>query len=455
MFPSQAGNDSPSSSLFSICPVEIQQQICETIPRTDLKSLRLVSQDINLVAERKLYREIFLKRNTESFCKLRLIATHPLLSKHVQALWYDGRMVQRNPGGGSCFDGWYCFIGDGFTASGESLTRDTIDKFKKSLTEEQLSFHYSKYCEQICSEDRVDKDNIEEIDLTKLFRSCPHLQRIAFYCDPELFGGIQEEVRFEDLSSIGRCTLVEPTPDGGYERNHRQFGALLVAAQRAGIELKEIRGYGLPVNMCRQFEIASPILSGIARKCQSVTLETEFEDRTEANSTKEDYFATMIKHTPLLHTLRRLKLQGIKTTDVDLRRFLTSYQSTLQSLELRHIKFEDYNFEGKVRQGSWVSMILFLHQSLHLQHVCLGGILDNGFKETWDIYDPDEPGWYTTRIFTPWVANFKHRTEQYVLEGGEFPFHPDYGDVRAVLSDSTVLAFADLSILDSDEQDAS
>jgi len=28
------------------------------------------------------------------------------------------------------------------------------------------------------------------------------------------FGGIQEEVRFEDLSSIGRYTFVEPTPDG-------------------------------------------------------------------------------------------------------------------------------------------------------------------------------------------------------------------------------------------------
>lgn len=210
-------------------------------------------------------------------------------------------------------------------------------------------------------------------------------------------------------------------------------------------------------------------------------METEFEDSTEANTAKDDYFAAMIKHTPLLHTLelslgcfksefgdidsnvklaslidshahwphlRRLKLQGIKTTDVDLRRFLRSHQSTLRSLELGHIKFDDHSFEGKVRHGSWVSMILFLHQSLHLQHVYLGGILDSDSKETWDIYDPDEPGWYTTRMFTTWVANFKHRIEQYVLEGGEFPFHPDYGDVRAVLSDSTVLAFADLSILD-------
>lgn len=78
-------------------PKETIDTVCDTMCQDDLRNLRLSCKHPSPSAERALYRHIYLKRNTESFARLRLIADDPRLSRLVQFIDYSSLTLIGKP----------------------------------------------------------------------------------------------------------------------------------------------------------------------------------------------------------------------------------------------------------------------------------------------------------------------------------------------------------------------
>ena len=100
-------------------PPQLLQQICTNLDRPDLKRYR---KNFSYAADIFLFRQILLKRNVESFMKLRLIAGHPRISKLVKALCYSGMMLS-NASLCKDYETWAnTFIGQGFVRLGFKIS---------------------------------------------------------------------------------------------------------------------------------------------------------------------------------------------------------------------------------------------------------------------------------------------------------------------------------------------
>lgn len=159
-------------------PPELLQQICTNLDQPDLKRFRLASKNFSYAADIFLFRQILLKRNVESFIKLRLIAGHPRMSKLVKALSYSGMMLS-NASLCKDYETWAnTFIGQGFGRLHQIVVRD----FSKTLTCEELQVHYRSFCAGHHSEQLMQKYNIETQDLTSAFAKLPQLEHVCFDC---------------------------------------------------------------------------------------------------------------------------------------------------------------------------------------------------------------------------------------------------------------------------------
>ena len=123
-----------------IVPQEILQSICKYADRSELKIVRLVCKEFNDAAEISLFRHIYLRRNMDSFCRLRMIASTPHLAKLVKSLAYSGKMLQCSAEDPD-FDTW-CrrHLGHGLRA----LYKEDIDLLIRALTMNDLHRYYWK-----------------------------------------------------------------------------------------------------------------------------------------------------------------------------------------------------------------------------------------------------------------------------------------------------------------------
>lgn len=428
-------------------PAEILQQICKNLDQPDLKRFRLACKSFSYAAEASLFRRVLLKRNVESFMKLRMITGHPRISKLVKALCYSGMVIS---GAYRCkdFEEWH----DSMTWQGpyRSCRTRAICEFSKSLTSEELHVHYEKLCAHRHSEELMEKYDIETQDLTSAFAKLPQLEEICFASDDNC-DTLSDRMSFDQMSSIARATLVEPQWHGGYSFRAGQLTALLKAAHTVQKPLKKIKALGMPWSVFQQSKEVSSMMASATKSCQYLAIEMDFDDDQDNGRAN---LARMVSSSPSLHTLeisfgrlpfegrewivrlselfeagahwpnlKRLKLQALRATDISLRTLLTAHAATLRSLELAHMDLERYQLDGKRCHGSWVETILFLQSSLSLETVRLGGNLSNRWDEAWGIHDPDESDhWLRWGDGIPEEGScLKHRIEQFVVEGGACP----------------------------------
>lgn len=85
-------------------PAELLSIICDTLPRKDLKSARLVCKDFNDVAEPHLFATVYLRVHLRSFERLKKIASDARLAKLVKSLDYDSTTLYDN--GMSSWEFW-------------------------------------------------------------------------------------------------------------------------------------------------------------------------------------------------------------------------------------------------------------------------------------------------------------------------------------------------------------
>ena len=435
-------------------PAELLQEICKNLDRPDLKTCRLVSHDFSYAAEISLFRHILLKRNVESFMRLRLIAGHPRFSQLVKSLCYSGMVLDKYEVC-SDFENWSADVVQG----GEWMNfGDALLRHSKSLTPEQLQVHYQKYCAHYHSETLMDEYDIETQDLTDAIGRMPRLDQICFDEGENYFNFcIDDPMSFDQMTSIGREILQEPCSWAGSEIHEGQIFALLRAAHTFRRQPSTLKALGIPWDFFQDSETVLAILIPTIRDCRYLAFnfvaqassQIPLHDSTDGKAnlartlsgapflcTLELSFGFFTKDprfifiklaqiiTPGAHwpSLRRLKLHHLESTDVELMGLLTSHAASLKFLDLGTIRLARYQVDGKEFHGSWVEMILFLQTFLHLKSVHLGGFLINEFDEAWSLWDPDKPTHNLKVHERPKSGScLKHRIERFIVEGGTCP----------------------------------
>lgn len=428
---------------------EVLQLICRPLSRLDLKSMRLVSREINNAAEVFLFRQIFLRRNMDSFCKLRMITSRPHLAKLVKALAYSG-MTLRHEDDGTDFDTWFQERIRS-SSSGYQKSED-IEIFREQFTLNELHQCYEQFCRYYHSEELMQLFDIEDEDLIAAFGKLPHIEEISFGHD-YIFQCVASPLTLDSYSSVGREMLVDPTHVGGRDYHVGQFTALLMAAHKNRKRIKVIEGLGLQWEALQQSDEISTMMIASMKHCEHFALEMSSSDDKRKG---EAQVASMLSNAPYLRiieiyfgdipmvrgvgvakkkvpilsrlfphqkhwpNLATLKLQGIVGSDVDLKELLAAHAATLRSLDLSHIELQARELEGKVHHGSWVVFFLFLHDALNLQEMRFQGLLSNQWNETWNILEPEIA--FSFRPPPPeHYITFKQRMERFVVEGGDFP----------------------------------
>lgn len=426
-------------------PPELLVKTCQMLDRSRLKNARLVNTKLGFAATGLLFSIVHLRPNMDSFCRLRMICCHPTLSKMVRTLAYSSKMIYDWDVDVN-FAQWQKHrIGDGFHCS-----RQELDDFKATLTADQLEYHYQRFCEYLYSQRLLQKYDLEYDYLVTALGSLPGLQNICFDSDI-LKSRLRGPMSLDSLSQMGREALVEPWALGQHESTDRQFANLLLAVNKAQKHVKVFEARGVPWDaLCQSVatlaamtnavehvdtisittnEAIDPLdgRESIARMISNASslkvLEISFTYLPYENKTDVVDLSHLLEYRTYWPCLRRLHLQAMSTTELFLRKFLTTHMSTLRSLELKHLDLDMHESESGEVRGSWVSIILFLQSDLELKDVRLGGNLSNNWDEAWCIHGPDEDDQSVDiqRSSNSGGSCLKHRIERFVVHGGEFP----------------------------------
>lgn len=417
--------------------------MCKYVDRSDLKSARLAFRELNDAAEISLFRRIYLRRNMDSFCRLRMISSTPHLAKLVKGIAYSGKMLRwenEDPD----FDRWcFGYLGEGLRV----LYKEDRVLLRKTLTMDDLHRLYSKWCGHLHSQRLMQRFGIEDNDLDDAFRKLPQLEKICFgpRASDLPYG---EPITPELFSSLGREMLIEPDHFDGLNYHVGQFTAMMTAAHKNKKRLKAIRALDLGWKAFEQCPEVLAMMTANMRHCEHFTVKVS---GTETRVDGEVQIASMVNNAPLLQAigltfplmtyepvgravelsrvfvcevhwphLKSLQLQGFSTYEIDLKKLLTAHTTSLQSLDLSRINLKPYESKGKLHHSSWVGLILFLQESLNLHKMRFRDSLTNEGSENWRVRDcaiSYSPG------TSPMGENltFKSRVERYVVDGGEFP----------------------------------
>ena len=275
------------AALALAMPVELLHQICEYLPQPDLKNFRLVCTYFRFIAEKFLFRHILLRRNPESFTRLRLIADHLDIRNHVKSLCYDPRLFS-SPFHKD-FETWYSAV-----LGHDHWTHSTIMRYAPKLERKDLEYHYSRYCAIYHSDQLTQNYDVETQDLTSGLARLPHLREVHV-----LFHEVSDFSKIHVLSSILQETLIMPDNVRGLLHG-KQFTALMDAAYAAQTPLKSVNAVGVPWSVFQQSEVISSMMASATEACQHLTLRMAPDDDPKNGSTG---LAKLVSSSSSLRTL--------------------------------------------------------------------------------------------------------------------------------------------------------
>ena len=420
--------------------------ICKNLDRSDLKNARLACKGLNDAAEIPLYRHIYLRRNMDSFCRLRMIASTPHLAKLVKGIIYSGSLV-RAPKEHVDFDTWRReHFGQCFGFYGAKVP----ESFTKSCTTADMPRYYARWCAHLHSQRLMQKFDLEEKDLEDAFCKLPQLEEIYF-------GAFKADLKWppsfrsrtpEHFSSLGRELMVDPDYESGVEYHARQFTSMMAAAYKNKKKLKVIEVRHLSWKIFQQQDDVLAMIITNMRYCEHFTwILTNWRE----NVNGDIQIGLMMCNAPRLRTiefnflsaphrahivltnlsrvivenyhwpnLNHVRLYGFRVSVIQLRGFLAAHAASLTSLDLGSIILTPYERNGKPHHSSWIRLIIFLQQSLNLRKMYFRDCIGSEGTENWIVGDPDS--WQRIVIKeNESDLTVKERVERYVVEGGEFP----------------------------------
>ena len=426
-------------------PQEILQLVCKYLNQSDLKNVRLARKEFNDAAEVWLFRYIYLRRNMDSFVRLRMVASSPHLAKLVKGLFYSSQLLQA-PEEPVDFDTWRRrYLGKGF------ISVNVSDYLSKNCTTTDLHRCYSRWCAYLDSQRLMQRYDIEEKGLEDALSKLSQLEEIyfgpLFSADEELPGSLRRITR-EPICSLGRELKVQPNHGSGINYHVRQFTSIMVAACKSNRELKVIEARNLRWNIFQQQDEVLAMMNTNMRYCEHFKWRPT---KWMENENGDLQLGSMMRNAPRLRTielafrtymsqthrdfnnlsrvlvdhyhwpnLNRVLLHGFKVSDIHLKGFLAAHAASLTSLGLGEIILTPYERKGKPHHSSWINFIIFLQESLNLRKMYFCHSLVSEGDENWSVADGDE----ARRIAQKWYGGgltVKERVERYVVKGGEFP----------------------------------
>ena len=426
-------------------PQEILQLVCKNLDRPDLKNVRLARRELNDAAEIQLFRYIYLRRNMDSFCRLRMIASSPHLAGLVKGINYSNQLIQ-GPEEHVDFDTWRRkYFGQGFSPLKYQIPSDDLSK---SCATADLQRSYSSWCAHLHSQRLMQNYDTEEKDLEDAFSRLSQLEEM--YLGP-LFSqapGSVRRVTPEYCCSLGRELMVQPNHSSGVNYHIQQFTSMVTAAFKSNKKLKVIEARNLRWKTFQQQDEVLAIMHANMTYCEHFkwrptrwnenvngdvqigsmmrnaprlrTVELDFRsERSRAHTYMYDLSRILVDH---YHwpSLNRVRLHGFRVSDLHLRGFLAAHSTSLTSLDLGELILTPYEWKGKPRHSSWIRFIIFLRESLNLRNMCFRHFLISEGDENFFVGDADD----THRIVikrNEGDLTIKERVERYVVEGGEFP----------------------------------
>ena len=409
--------------------------ICKNLARSDLKNARLACKEFSDAAEITLFSHIYLRRNMDSFCRLRMIASTPYLAKLVRSIFYSLQML---PDWDELtnFDTWRR---SHFSKGLRPFRFNVADQLLKSCPTADLHRYYSNWCGQLHSQKLMQRFDIEGRDLDDALGKLPRLDEICVGSYDE-HPNPSEPVTSELFSSLGREVMVEPNHHSGVDYHVGQFTAMMAAVHKNKKNLKVIKARRLRWKTFLQHHGVLAMMIENMRQCKDFAVEVWDVDEIEDGDLQ---LRSIIHSAPHLRrlglrslpsvdlyrvflpqscwpNLETLQLQGFHTEEVQIKKLLAAHATSLKSLDLGDIYLKPHLSKGKIHDSSWIGMIMFLRETLNLRDVHFHSLLCNGGNETWRIEKSTvEYG----RSETPMEKSLtvKNRVEKYVVEGGEFP----------------------------------
>lgn len=417
--------------------------ICKNMDRSDLKNARLACKELNNAAEIPLFRHIYLRRNMDSFCRLRMIASTPYLANRVKAIVYSGQMVQ---GPDECvdYDTWRRkYFGKGF----EPCLGEESNALLRSCTKADMHRYYWNWCAHLYSQRLIQRYDIEGRDLEYAFSKLPQLEEICFGYTKD-GRRIFEPTKREHFCSLGREMMVEPDQFSGSEHHVGQFTAMMAAAHRNKKNLKVIKALDLKLEAFQQDQEVLAMMIANMRHCEHFAFTAWSPHK---RNDRELQIGSIIRDAPHLRkmelafyigtdelleetidlsriflqqchwpNLESLQLQGLSTSEIHFKEFLAAHATSLTSLKLNCVILRPHELKGMLHHGSWIRMIRFFGESLNLHNIRFNRLLTNDGNEIWGIKDPME-AYGLSKPFGRENATIKQRVETYVVDGGDFP----------------------------------
>lgn len=415
-------------------PVEILIVVLEYVHGRDLKNARLTCKALAPVAEEHLFREFVLVPHMDSFRLLLKLARHATLSKHVEGLVYDTRML-------------LCPFNIMMETEATGQLRDKSNQNSSNLRatlkhHETLSF---KTVEQTEKEIRY---------LIRAFKYLPSLTRFT------VRGVSQDNNTYAGLPHFYQ-RIVDGTGD---LLDHNNFGAMgklthrtrsvLLAAFVAGKQLQELC---LEDVVWRQFfdlsELREPtrylrlvssiigdlwngefkewyhtqedrtaFLNHVLDKtihAESLHLQITSKDVSIPHRRDESLFTPTGTILSTHRKLERLHLTKFTASEDELLQTLLEHSATLFSLTIEDARLLTKRptvLDDAPRPACWIRVLEELAAGLNLQTFALCGTLSNGGNQKWHLSAAHQ-----LKIERNGETSLKTSVESFLVHRGDFP----------------------------------
>ena len=377
-------------------PPEILAIICEEISRNDLRNLRLTCQGLKSAPTRILFRTIYLKFNLRAFEGLTSVAQHPIFSRHVETIAYNGCSI------GDCaafegFDEWIrCNAGNGF-----GLGEEERDVFLQRFTRDELEGFYCSYIIYVMGQREIMET--EKARLVDAMTRLPNVRKICAYASQPQGNSLQQIIHgWRRLSSFtAQKILEEPDNIWGYNLRPQQFWNLLSAANLSHLspQLRTLHGTSLDWGRWNaEAMVTSTSTMNNLSHLQELTLGFDFEyvltpkkgelygwllhlleiQKLDLRFSIVVPLQTHLSSEHFWRNLRELSLSGFRARRDFLQKILLRHKTSLSMLHLSNMELQDGVFNWPRNESwmnsasSWLRFFRFLRARMNLQSAEMG-----------------------------------------------------------------------------------
>ncbi|KAK6836325.1 hypothetical protein PG987_006820 [Apiospora arundinis] len=360
-------------------PPEILHLIALWLSIDDACNLRLVNKAFSVVAAAYILPEVTFQLHEKSLARLRSIAAHPVLSRHVKSLGYISKRYESEP------VPYAEFVSDvKRNEMVKKLQPDAFTHLPPIVPRSHLPQHYELYKQKVIAQRVLDESQADALCLQLILPKLTNLQQVTMSAGNQYYEGFTKKTNpYED-----GC-LRQPTFDGkplgiaiwrffqkDPEELHRLFKPFKEATYidlALGVDTDEngvdVTGDTSKCRACLRSGIIADILQSMP-KLNDIAI-TFLDGEVDISPTSLSHIITPGYQWT---NLARLEIDSVDCERVELWNFLLLHKDTLSTLCLRDVAFT---------KGSWRKILVDIRKVLFLRHPCICGTLQ-GFAENED-----------------------------------------------------------------------